>query len=313
MAVYDVNGTPVCGLEPYTHTDAECSAAFLTYMAEKCTELGMSGTHFENPNGLTSESYSTPQDMLKLGLAVSASTAALGVWSTTDRSFNIKGSNGRTLSVGNNVISTYAATLAASGYKLLGGKGGSLSSSYGYKRACVLLADVQNVPVLLSILTTGQTAYNNIDKSARELCDMIAAKINGQTPTPGTNLNALVTAGGGYAACVVPNVPGGYIHLESPAELIARTTSVSASPTASLLPASTTKIMTMICALDYVTNLSENLTVKTVDIESGSGSTFYDGDELRVFDALKIMMMESSNTLANAIARTVGNIILNHE
>ena len=271
----------------------------------------MSGTHFDNPNGLTASSYSTPQDLLKLGLAVSASVRELDIWSTPARDFTIKGDNERTLSVVNGPAGAYSSTLEAAGYKYLGGKGGSLDSSYGYKRCIVLLAEVEKAPCLLSIMTTGQTAYNNIDKSAKELCDMLKAKINGQTPTAGTNLNALVTAGGGYAACVVPGVPGGYLHFESPAELIARPTSVSASPTVSLLPASTTKIMTLLCALDFVTDLFAPFTVKTVDIAGGSGSTYYNGDILRFIDAARLLMMESSNTLANTIARTVGNLILN--
>ena len=70
--------------------------------------------------------------------------------------------------------------------------------------------------------------------------------------------------------------------------------------------------MTMLCALDYITYLHEPIKVKTVDIVGGSGSTFYDGDTMTVFDALRIMMMESSNTLANTIARFIGGKILSY-
>ena len=68
--------------------------------------------------------------------------------------------------------------------------------------------------------------------------------------------------------------------------------------------------MTMLCALDYFYDTHETVTVKTVDIIGGSGSTFYDGDELTFWDAVRIMMMESSNTLANTIARCAGYKIL---
>ena len=70
--------------------------------------------------------------------------------------------------------------------------------------------------------------------------------------------------------------------------------------------------MTVLCALDYIMNIHETITVKTVDIVGGSGSTFYNGDQLTMYDALRIMMMESSNTLANTIARTIGDKILTY-
>ena len=69
--------------------------------------------------------------------------------------------------------------------------------------------------------------------------------------------------------------------------------------------------MTMICALDFIRDTrAETVTVKKADISDGSGSKFFEGDTLTMHDALRIMMMESSNTLANAIGRTIGERIL---
>ena len=308
--VYDINGNVICDYDDNTssHTDAECLTAFLGYMAKKCTLYGMSGTYYASPSGLTQSSYSTPQDGLKLGTVVAANSQALDIWATPSRSFSILGDHARTLSVTNNVISAVATDLGTY-YKFLGGKGGSLTYS-DYHRAQILLVEVEDKPVVLSLMALGQTNYNNIYKSAKELCDMVKASLDGTTPSAGTNLNALVSGSGGYAACLVPTAPGGYQNLETPAELIARTNSISASPTVSRYPASTSKTMTMLCALDYITNLHGIVTVKTSDIASGSGSTFYDGDRLTMYDALRIMMMESSNTMANTIARIIGNKIL---
>lgn len=310
--VYNKAGEPICydrllGNFP----DEQCTNAFLSYMAEKCALYGMSGTVYANPSGLTTESQSTPQDEMKLAVAVAANRTALDVWATPARDFTIGGNNARTLSIINNVMTFYGATIDAAGYKFLGGKGGSLTRE-GYDRAGTLIVDIQGVAVALGLMARGQTQYNNIDKSAKELCDMVKASLNGQTPTPGTNLNALVSGGGGYAACVIPNVPGAYANLESPADLLAREHSVSASPTANRIPASTTKTMTMLCALDYMGNPYDLVTVKASDISTGSGSTFYDGDILTMHDALRIMMMESSNTLANTIARETGRKILSY-
>lgn len=308
--VFDINGNEICDYDEsgQSHTDAECLTAFLGYMAKKCTLYGMSGTYYASPSGLTQSSYSTPQDALKLGVVVASNQRALDIWSTPSRSFSILGDNERTLSVTNNVISGLATDLGVY-YDFLGGKGGSLIYS-DHHRAQILLVDVEGHPTVLSLMALGQTNYNNIYKSAKELCDMVKASLNGQTPSAGTNLTALVSGNGGYAGCLVPTASGGYANLYTPAKLIARDHSQSASPTVSRYPASTSKTMTMLCALDYITDIHALVRVKTSDIANGSGSTFYDGDKLTMYDALRIMMMESSNTLANTIARVIGNKIL---
>lgn len=308
--VFDINGNEICDYEEggSSHTDVECLTAFLAYMAAKCTLYGMSGTHYASPSGLTESSYSTPQDGLKIGMVAASDARALDIWATPSRSFAIRGSHARTLSVTNNVISGLATDLGAY-YDFLGGKGGSLIYADSH-RAQILLVDIEGHPVVLSLMALGQTGYNNIYKSAKELCDMVKASLNGQTPSVGTNLAALVSGNGGYAACLVPVVSGGYRNLETPAKLITREHSQSASPTVSRYPASTSKVMTMMCALDYISNLHATIRVKASDITSGSGSTFYDGDMMTFYDALRIMMMESSNTMANTIARVIGGKIL---
>ena len=312
--VYDIDGNVICnddGGGGTTHPDAQCTQAFLDYMAKKCTQYGMSGTYYASPSGLTESSYSTPQDLMKLGIATTSYREALAVWATPSQSFPIKGDHARTLSVSNNVISGIGTMMQNAGYKFLGGKGGSLIYSNRHK-AQLYLVDIQGVPVILSLMGLGVTSYDSIYQAAVDLADMVNASLNGQTPTESATLQQFVADSGGYAACLVPNVTGGYANLESPAEFLTREHSLSASPTVSRYPASTSKTMTVLCALDYITNIHETITVKTVDIASGSGSTFYDGDQLTMYDALRIMMMESSNTLANTIARTIGDKILTY-
>lgn len=296
-----------------SYTDAECSAAFLAYMAEKASLLGMNDTVFANASGLTTESRSTPQDLLKLGLAVCANPRALDIWSTPDRDFSVSGVMPRTVHIKNTVISLYGSAIQAAGYLLLGGKSGSLfGSTFGgeYDRAGVLLAEISGTPVILSLMAKGQTSFENIDKAAKELCDMVSESLCGRNPPVGETLATLVSAGGGYAACAVPSVPGEALKGERAKEFPAGKGSLAGSPSAVCRPASTTKVMTMLCALDCFADESETLFVKGVDIAGGSGSCFYRGDRLSFSDALRIMMMESSNTLANTISRCAGEVIL---
>ena len=311
--VYNKAGEPICYDRILGNfTDEQCVNAFLAYMAEKAALFGMTGTYYENPSGLTSSSYSTPRDEMKLGTVVATNPRACEIWSTPSRSFPIKGNNARTLTVTSNIIGGENATyLNENGYKFLGGKGGSLIRD-GYHKAAIYAVEIEEKTVLLGAMVTGQTAYNNAKYIYKEICDMVKAQINGQTPTAGTNLSAALSAGGGFATCIIPTNANLYQTQESPADLLSRTNSLSSAPTVSRIPASTTKAMTMLCALDFLKDPFETVTVKTVDISSGSGSTFYDGDVINIMDALKIMMMESSNTLANTIARETGRKILSY-
>lgn len=281
------------------HSDRDCVKAFLSYMDRKAKALGMTGTHYDSPSGLTQNSYSTPQDGLKLGLAAAANPEAMKIWNTPSRDFSVEGTNSRAMSVKNIVISGTEKDLTPF-YPLLGGKGGSLTYS-DHHRAQILLVDVKGRRVLLSLMALGKANFDNIYKSAKELCDMMADLFDGKEPSEGPNLQALVAGKGGYAACVVP---GGTV-------TDGREYALSKSPAVSRYPASTTKVMTMLCALDFVKDTeAATVTVAKSDISGGSGSKLFDGDRLTMHDALRIMMMESSNSLANTVARTVGRMIL---
>lgn len=76
------------------------------------------------------------------------------------------------------------------------------------------------------------------------------------------------------------------------------------------IPASTTKVMSVITGLDYLQNLNEVITIKQGDIQAGSGNVFNAGDTLTIKDLLYAMMLQSSNTAAQAFARVCGAKIL---
>lgn len=298
------------------HSADACLARFMEYMNEKAAKIGMSSTYFENPHGQTQKSYTTAGDLLKLGVVACGYPKALDIWSTLSITAKIGGTNERELTIANAFINATAEGLS-NYYPVLGGKGGSLQYSNAdtdYHRAQIILAEVEEKPVVLALTANGKTGYQNIYKSAKELCDMVAGAINGQTVAEGANLTALRTSLGGYCACVLPPMnTTAYANNYQTSKLLGRHFSKSNGEETVRYPASTTKTMTMICALDIMPNLHERITVRGSDISSGSGSTFYDGDVLTLDAALKVLMMESSNTLANAIARVAGGRLLSIE
>lgn len=292
--------------EYYPYPDVNARTRFVSYMAEMCTKLGMSATTFANASGLTSESQTTPADMLKLAIAVAGNPLAMDVWSTRDRDFTVGGVNNRTISVTSNV---YGAEPSGASYKLLGGKGGTLNASSGGgkpRKARIAFYEVAGRPVAVSLMGQSTWASSNLVNCAQELCGMMETMLSGGTPTEGAYLAQLISEGGGYAAIPVPIGAGAYINAYSAAELLAHQDALSRNATAAQVPASTTKAMTMLCVLSIASDLNKIVEVKAGDIQSGSGSAFVVGDRLTVIDALRIMMMESSNTLAETLGRIFG-------
>lgn len=128
----------------------------------------------------------------------------------------------------------------------------------------------------------------------------------------GGSLGTLLTNGGGFCAVPVPTTAGAYLNSESVTGLLSRKHAVYDGEDLTQIPASTTKVMTMLCALSIASDLQEVITLNSNDASyGGSGSTYYAGDRITVEDALRIMMMESSNIMAEAIGRIIGQKLLN--
>ncbi len=83
----------------------------------------------------------------------------------------------------------------------------------------------------------------------------------------------------------------------------------SKSINTAISPASVTKTMSVIVALESGMPLSNLLTVIAGDIATGSGNNLLEGDQITLLDALYNMMLPSSNTSANLVARTVGTFL----
>src|SRR5699024_5047350 len=78
-------------------------------------------------------------------------------------------------------------------------------------------------------------------------------------------------------------------------------------------PASLTKVLTAMLFLDNFTDLNKKIIIQQRDMTGGSGTNLIPGDILSWRDALYTMMIESSNTIANAFARITGQKLLDEE
>src|SRR5699024_281649 len=75
-------------------------------------------------------------------------------------------------------------------------------------------------------------------------------------------------------------------------------------------PASLTKIMTAMVFLDNISDLDRKLTIRQSDIKGGSGTKIKAGDIILLRDALNMMLVESSNSIAAAFARLAGEKLI---
>lgn len=266
--------------------------AFLARMKARADELGMVETRLVNPSGLTKDSRSSANDLLRLGLAFADHPVLARIWGTTNHMVKIEGPNARRVNVTHNYVALKNFGAFTASYPFLGGKGGSLNYPDLKIRAHVLVTEVGGVRYVISIM--GMAFVDDPFALDLEICAQIAAEQRGEKPPAAPAIAALLAKGGGYA----------YSSLDR--------TRRYASPNAdrSQVPASTTKIMTALCTVETVKDLSQKLTVCFDDLRGGSGIECHSGDVLTYEEALYALLLSSSNTLAEALAASVGELLI---
>lgn len=80
----------------------------------------------------------------------------------------------------------------------------------------------------------------------------------------------------------------------------------SKNGTTQAVPASVTKVMSLVTGLDYLDNVTDTITIKSSDSLGGSGPALSDGDTMTMQELMLCMALPSSNTGAQAFARICG-------
>jgi len=132
--------------------------AFADLMNEKAKALGCTGTHFVNPNGLTSSAhYTTPHDMALIAKACFENDAFRKIDSTTSYSFpaTIKHPNGTLLVMGHKMID---AGNSQHYDGILGGKTGYTSAAGNTLVTC---AERNGVRLIAVVMKSHSTHYED--------------------------------------------------------------------------------------------------------------------------------------------------------
>jgi D-alanyl-D-alanine carboxypeptidase len=282
-------------LHKFKNLPSTCMTAFYEKMNAKAARIGMANSSFVSASGLTKQNFITAKDQLKMMIEACSYDALLKVWDRDSWSIDVGKENPV------NVTSSVASTALSTYYTLLGGKTGTLDYGSGdlqVVNVCAVCANSYG-DVFIGVIVDA-TSDSARWTAMKELMDIATAVKH----TPNYDVSSASVAHANSAiVCELPKSPAMW-QTHTPIVLFAQNENVVKAP------ASTTKVMTIITALDYLPSLWEKVEIVSEDIEAGSGNYFSAGDKITVEDLLFAMMLPSSNTCAIALARLAGDYIL---
>ena len=268
---------------------------FVDYMNQKAARIGMSRSHFNDAAGM--HNITTARDLLKLLAYADKYPELRKVWTTDRYTVTVEGDNPRQMPCASKSMHPDLDEH----YRSLGRKGGSLMSSrtglYVYNLASILEipGSKDRLAMVAMYAPEGNQLPNNRFKATKQAADIAMAKYK----DPNADISAMPLCCENAIAAVLPVDGGDYTVLhEKNADEKGRPMSIS-------------KVLTAVCVLDHIKNLSEKITYHEFDTNIGGFyiSDYLPGDIVTYQDALYALMLESSNVTAQALARCVGQRI----
>ena len=265
---------------------------FVAYMNQKAKEIGMTKSHFCDAAGM--HNLVTARDLLKLLTYADGYPELRKVWTTDHYTVNVEGDNPRQMPCASKSMHPDLDGY----YRTLGRKGGTLMSSrtglYVYNLASILEipGSKDRLAVVVMYAQEGRTLPNNCFKATKQVADIALAKYK----DPDADISAMPLCCENAIAAILPDSGEDYqILYEKDADALGRPMSIS-------------KVLTAVCVLDHIKDLSEKITYHGLDTNLGGFyiSDYLPGDIVTYQDALYALMLESSNVTAQALARSVG-------
>lgn len=276
-----------------SHND-RCVKAFVDEMNRYGQLLGMKDSYFRNPSGLeTDVNLSTANDCCRLLLACFKNAVLKQcAWGEETYTARIRGFYPRTY----RVVSTYKGKVASSlgpNYEVVVGKTGTDA------------VGTRNVSLVVKSKIDGQLLYGTVLKSqpkdrfipARQLFDNIEKRRNG--------LNHI------DCAVQADAVSGGVLSEETLKDE-GEQFLFSHNGDKQMVPMSIIKLMTAYVAVHYIGLDEEILFNKKYDttVPGNKTTPLHTGDLIKLRDAIPLMLIPSTNVIANCIARVAGERIL---
>ncbi len=269
--------------------------AFLSEMHSKAASFGVTDAVWRTPSGMGTANQVSPKGLVQIAARSMRSSVLRDIWSCDSATIHVYGANEREIDVQH--IMNYPPLRDS--YQILGWKSGTWSGKERNYINCVMAVKgpKENQIMLGAVMDcTGNASDPDRYIALNELFD--AASHGGLEQSDQTE--AFVSHAG-KACC-------GVFYTDR------KDMCYPVNQNADLLsvPASTTKVLTCLLALDYL-SLEEKVKILPFDLVRGSGQIFRSNDIVTVRDLLFAALLPSSNQAATALARCAGRCIVNHK
>ena len=289
--------------------------AFFDKMVLKAQSLGIDIDFDDVNSAIAQNNYIvTVQDMVKLAIHATGYEEMQKIWSQHHYS-TVSENNERSFTVDSYVHSRPYSHYLSDYYFVLGGKTGSLSANASRPATTCIYVAVEGPDGAIFVGGVSKDAVSteedNHFRQLKVLFDIATQKYYDRDADT-SELESQLTAD---RACVVVLPQNGNILSygqydwfgpDSPYHLFSR------NGTEKIMTASSWKMLTVMTALDYVSDLNRKAVVLPEDINASTPS-FSGGEVLTIRDLLHFIMLPSSNTSCNVVARTVGAMILDKQ
>jgi D-alanyl-D-alanine carboxypeptidase len=259
--------------------------SFTKAVKEKSIKIGLENSNFTVPSGSTIfafQSSTTCRDMVKIMKVAYENEFMREVWKNKEYVIKISGEKPRN----KKIVTTVEDSHLGEKNKILGGKTGTLALVGNELLICNLAVITEiNNKIVIAVVMDIDCPENRFPVMV-QLLDFV----KGETQ----DLN--ITNAKSYIACSLGD--NGEINTicEKNADIKHHSASLA-------------KVITTLTALDYIEDKKTKIKIHKRDLFHGSGAIFCENDEITFEDAIKLMMLCSSNQAAQAIARTVTEII----
>ena len=281
-----------CHVLSCKYSDSECYSEFIRRMNEKSKQFGLNHTKWINPSGLgESSSYSTTtaRDLSLMAINANRNDVLKSIWAHKEALIRI-----RKPYVLQHVRFKYKTIQSTIPYERLNDKyivlGAKTGSGDGYQ-TLVMICEIRHQIVAGAIMNASSEEDRFLAMS--ELMTIADTRLAESAASNSYVLNSAENA----CAYLVENGHAGKCLYEKNADVISA-------------PMSTTKVMTILTALDYLHDLSEMIYVIPSDFVQCKSDILNPWERVSIHDLMYAAMLSSSNVAANALARITGSLLL---
>ena len=261
-------------------------------MNEKAASIGACTASFLDPSGLMySGATASSRDILQILVYAAGIPQIAEKWGKDRYTMSIQGHNARRESITTTLVNPAYDSL---NYPIIGGKTGTITAvgHVNYNLAWITRIGGTEMACVIMGCQTDESRWQDAESLVEYLdLSLLGKATDARFEAPR------------FAVCKMPANPK-----RQKADTV--TLFASKSPDEIGIPASLTKLMTLVTTYDYILDENELVRIVPSDLIGGSGDNLSAGDIVSIRDLAYDMLLPSSNCAAMALARHIGAQIL---